>query len=275
MSFFTSLSGLRAAQTDLSVISNNLANVSSTGFKRSRAQFGDLFASGPTQSTRQVAGQGTRLNAVVQQFTQGTLEATDKTLDLAIAGDGFFVVRGEAPRQAVSYTRNGAFEVNTDRRVIDSTGSALQLLPIDANGDVTSTGLSSTFDLVLPSGSPTNPSAGLVNVSIDIEGLVTATYSDGTDQRLGKVAMANFTAQNGLRPIGDAHWQSTGDSGPPEINSATNGPLGTIRSGALERANVDVTEELVSLISAQRNYQANAKAIETASNITQTIININ
>ena len=275
MSFYTSLSGLRGAQTDLSVISNNLANVGSAGFKRSKAQFGDLFASAPTQTTRMIAGQGTRLNGVVQQFTQGTLEASDKTLDLAVAGEGFFVVRGDPPRGAVTYTRNGAFQVSASRQVVDTTGSTLQLLPVDASGNVTGTALGDAFDFVLPTNAPGNPAVALVNVSVGIDGLVTATYADGSDEALGKVAMASFTAQEGLRPVGDAHWQSTGDSGPPSINAATNGPLGTIRSGALERANVDVTEELVALISAQRNFQANAKAIETASNMTQAIVNIN
>jgi flagellar hook protein FlgE len=275
MSFYTSLSGLKGAQTDLAAVSNNLANVGSTGFKKSRAQFGDLFASAPTQTTRMIAGQGTRLNGIIQQFTQGTLEATDKTLDLAVAGEGFFVVRGNPPRQEVSYTRNGAFTVNSNREVVDTIGSKLQLLPVDANGNPTSTSLNDAFDLVLPTGAPADPTVALVNVSVGIDGLVTATFGDGSDQVLGKVAMASFTAQEGLRPVGDAHWQSTGDSGPPSINTATNGPLGTIRSGALERANVDVTEELVALISAQRNFQANAKAIETASNMTQSIININ
>lgn len=274
MSFYTSLSGLKAAQTDLSVTSNNLANVGSTGFKKSRAQFGDLFASAPVQTTRMVAGQGTRLNAVLQQFTQGTLEATDKTLDLGIAGEGYFVVRGDPPRTAVTYTRNGAFQVNANRQVVDTIGSTLQLLPIDASGAVTGTMMSDAFDFVLPSGAPGNPAASLVNISIGIDGLVTATYADGSDERLGKIAMASFTAQEGLRPVGDAHWQSTGESGPPAIDAATNGPLGTIRSGTLERANVDVTEELVALISAQRNFQANAKAIETASNMTQAIASI-
>jgi flagellar hook protein FlgE len=271
MSFYTSLSGLKGAQTDLSVISNNLANVGSTGFKKSRAQFGDLFASAPTQTTRMIAGQGTRLNGVVQQFTQGTLEATDKTLDLAIAGEGFFVVKGDPPRAAVTYTRNGAFQVNANRQVVDTMGSTLQLLPVDASGNVTSTALGSSTDFVLPANAPGQPTVALVNVSVGIDGLVTATYADGSDDVLGKVAMASFTAQEGLRPVGDAHWQSTG---PPVIDGATNGPLGTIRSGALERANVDVTEELVALISAQRNFQANAKAIETASNMTQSIIGI-
>jgi flagellar hook protein FlgE len=211
---------------------------------------------------------------VVQQFTQGTLEATDKTLDLAIAGEGFFVVKGDPPRAAVTYTRNGSFQVNASRQVVDTMGSSLQLLPVDASGNVTSTALGSTSDFVLPANKPGLPTVALVNVSVGIDGLVTATYADGSDDVLGKVAMASFTAQEGLRPVGDAHWQSTGDSGPPTIDGATNGPLGTIRSGALERANVDVTEELVALISAQRNFQANAKAIETASNMTQSIIGI-
>ena len=274
MSFYTSLSGMKGAQTDLSVIANNLANVGSTGFKKSRAQFGDLFASAPTQTTKMVAGQGTRLNGVIQQFTQGTLEGTDKTLDLAIAGEGFFVVRGDPPQQEVSYTRNGAFQVNTNRHVVDTTGATLQLLPVDANGNVTNTTLAGATDFVLPSGAPSDPTIALINVSIGEDGLVTATYADGSDEMLGKVAMASFTAQEGLRPIGDSHWQSTGDSGPPAINAATNGPLGTIRAGALERASVDAPGDLVALIAAQRNFQANAKAIETASNITQSIMQI-
>jgi flagellar hook protein FlgE len=274
MSFYTSLSGLKAAQTDLATISNNVANVGSAGFKKSRAVFGDLFASAPTQTTKMIAGQGTRLNGITQQFTQGTLEATDKTLDLAVAGEGMFIVRGDPPRSEISYTRNGAFNVDVNRRVVDTIGSTLQLLPVDANGNVTGTNLTDLFDLVLPSTKPSDPTVSLANISIGSDGLVTATYGDGSNQMLGKVAMASFTAQEGLRPIGDAHWQSTGDSGPPAINAATNGPLGTIRSGALERANVDITEELVALIGAQRNFQANAKAIETATAMTQAIINL-
>ena len=274
MSFYTSLSGLKAAQTDLATISNNVANVGSAGFKKSRAVFGDLFASAPTQTTKMIAGQGTRLNGITQQFTQGTLEATDKTLDLAVAGEGMFIVRGDPPRSEVSYTRNGAFNVDVNRRVVDTIGSTLQLLPVDASGNVTGTNLTDLYDLVLPSTKPSDPTVSLANISIGNDGLVTATYGDGTSQMLGKVAMASFTAQEGLRPIGDAHWQSTGDSGAPAINAATNGPLGSIRSGALERANVDITEELVALIGAQRNFQANAKAIETASAMTQAIINL-
>ena len=274
MSFYTSLSGLKGAQTDMSVISNNIANAGSIGFKRSKAQFGDIFAASPTQSTKMVAGQGTRLNGITQQFTQGSYESSEKTLDMAIVGEGMFVVKGEPPREQVTYTRNGAFTATPDRNVIDSTGQKLQLLPVDAAGNVTNNTLAGAFDFVLPPGAPSDPTAQLVNVSIGLDGLVTATFANGEAQTLGKVAMATFPAMEGLRPVGDAHWQSSGESGPPTIDAATNGPMGAIRSGALERSNVDITEELVMLIGAQRNFQANAKAIEGASQLSQTIINM-
>ncbi|MBA3941722.1 MAG: flagellar biosynthesis protein FlgG [Sphingopyxis sp.] len=274
MSFYTSLSGLKAAQTDMSVISNNVANAGSVGFKRSKAMFGDIFASSPTQSTKMIAGQGTRLNGITQQFTQGSYESSEKTLDLAVVGEGMFIVKGEPPREQVTYTRNGAFEPTPDRYVIDSTGARLQLLPVDADGNVTDRTLAGAFDFRLPEGAPGDPASGLVNVSIGLDGLVTATFANGEDQMLGKVAMATFPSMSGLRPIGDSHWQSSGESGDPTIDAATNGPMGAIRSGALERSNVDITEELVMLIGAQRNFQANAKAIEGASTLTQTIINM-
>ncbi|ASR50734.1 MAG: flagellar hook-basal body complex protein [Blastomonas fulva] len=274
MSFVTSLSGLKAAQTDLSVVSNNIANGNSIGFKKSRAAFGDLFASAPTQSTKSVAGQGVRLNGIVQQFTQGSLNSTDRTLDLAVAGDGFFVVKGQPPREAQSYTRNGSFSVNVDREVVDNTGNKVQLLPVNAAGQVTSTANADMFDFVLPQTDPNDPSAVLSNITVADDGAVTATFSNGSQTRLGAIAMASFAAVEGLRPIGDSHWQATGDSGVALLNQAGNGPLGTVRSGTLEAANIDLTEELVALIAAQRNFQANAQAIETANNMTQTIVNL-
>lgn len=274
MSFLTSLSGLKAAQTDLSVISNNIANSSSTGFKQSRATFGDVFSNVPSTAAGRTAGQGVRLQGITQQFSQGSLVTTGRTLDLAVAGDGFFVVKGQAPREAVSYTRDGTFSVNVDREVVDTLGNKAQLLPVDATGTVTSTASADMIDFTLPQVDPTDPNAVLSNISVGDDGLVTATFANGNQLAMGSLALASFTAVEGLRPIGDAHWQSTGTSGIAQINQAGAGPLGLVRSGSLESANIDLTEQLVSLISAQRNFQANAQAIETANNMTQTIVNL-
>jgi flagellar hook protein FlgE len=175
----------------------------------------------------------------------------------------------------VTYTRNGAFSPDSKRPVVDTIGSKLQLSRSTRRARTTSTALCRRVRLRSSGGRTERPNHPTRQRLDRIDGLVTATYADGSSEMLGKVAMASFPAVEGLRPIGDGHWQSTGDSGLAVINTATNGPLGSIRSGALERANVDVTEELVALISAQRNFQANAKAIETAKNMTQAVMNIN
>lgn len=285
MSFYISLSGLKAAQSDLSTISNNVANVSSTSFKKSRTNFGDIFSAAPMQTTSQVAGQGTRIIGIQQQFTQGTVETTDKTLDLAITGESFFTVRTPPPTSQISYTRNGAFSLDENRNVVDTTGGRLQVLPVDAQGVVTSTAASALADLTIPLSynNPGNPAAvppvpasvvQLSSVGVSVTGLVTATFADGSTQMLGNIAMAAFPSQEGLRQQGDAHWQATLNSGAPAYGAGNAGLYGAVRSGALERSNVDITEELVALISAQRNFQANAKAIESASNMTQTIVNL-
>jgi flagellar hook protein FlgE len=270
MSFYISLSGLKGAQTDLSVVSNNVANVSSIAFKKSRASFGDIIAS----SGGPVGGAGARLVGVAQQFTQGTLETTDKTLDLAITGEGFFTVRGAGAAGSISYTRNGSFGVDKDRNVVDTTGSRLQVLPTDATGLPTSTAPADLNDLVIPTTKPGDPTVQLSAVSITDTGLVAATFADGSIVNLGVLAMASFPSQDGLRQEGDAHWTATGDSGSAVYGAGNDGLFGAVRSGTLERSNVDITEELVALISAQRNFQANAKAIETASAMTQTVVNM-
>ncbi|MEJ7933311.1 flagellar hook-basal body complex protein [Sphingobium sp. AN558] len=278
MSFYISLSGLKGAQADLSTISNNVANVNSTAFKKSKAQFGDIFAAAPMQTTNQVAGQGVRVQGITQQFTQGTLETTDKTLDMGITGEGYFTVKGEDG--TISYTRNGAFAVDDDRYVVDTTGSRIQVLAVDpATGALTTpptntTTPASLTDLQVPTTYLGQGTVQLTSVGVSKEGLVSAIYADGSTAYLGQVAMASFNSQEGLRQEGDAHWSATVASGNAIIGTANTGMFGAVNSGSLERSNVDITDELVSLISAQRNFQANAKAIEAANTLTTTIVNI-
>lgn len=278
MSFYISLSGLKAAQTDLATISNNVANVNSTGFKKSQANFGDIFAAAPMQTTQQVSGQGVRIQGISQQFTQGTTEGTDNTLDLAITGEGFFTVKRDADNQ-VSYTRNGAFSVTGDRYVVDTTGARLQVIPVDpATGDPTGTApytTASLSDLQIPTNWPDGGTGNqLSSVGVSENGDITGVYADGTTVHLGMTAMAAFNSQDGLRQQGDAHWTATAASGDPLIGTANSGLFGSVNSGTLERSNVDITEELVALISAQRNFQANAKAIEAANTLSTTIVNM-
>lgn len=279
MSFYISLSGLKGAQTDLATISNNVANVNSTAFKKSKVQFGDIFAAAPMQTTSQVAGQGVRVQGIAQQFTQGTIETTDKTLDLAITGEGYFTVK--APDGTVSYTRNGAFAVDDNRYAVDTTGSRIQVFAVDpTTGALTTppTSASSPTDLTdlqIPTTYlGVDGGAQLTSVGVAKNGLVSAIYADGSTAYLGQVAMASFNSQEGLRQEGDAHWSSTVASGNPILGTANTGMFGAVNSGSLERSNVDITEELVALISAQRNFQANSKAIETANTLTTTIVNM-
>ena len=279
MSFYTSLSGLKGAQADLSAIANNVANVNSTAFKKSKAQFGDMFAAAPMQTTNQIAGQGVRIQGITQQFTQGTVETTDKTLDLAITGEGYFTVK--APDGTISYTRNGAFAVDDNRYAVDTTGARIQVWPVDpATGALTTTPSATStpadlVDLQIPTTYLGQAGgAQLTSVAISKTGLASAIYADGSTAYLGQVGMASFNSQEGLRQEGDAHWTATVSSGAPILGTANTGMFGAVNSGSLERSNVDITEELVALISAQRNFQANSKAIEAANTLTTTIVNL-
>ncbi len=275
MSFYISLSGLKGAQTSLSTISNNVANVNSTAFKKSVANFGDIFSASPMQTTKLVTGQGVRVQSIAQQYTQGTVETTDKTLDLAITGEGFFTVK-KADDGQVSYTRNGAFSVDQNRFVLDTTGARLQVLPVDpVTGQLSGTADAAALsDLQIPTSLNNAGLVQLTSVGVSDKGIVSAVYADGSTIALGAVAMASFNAQDGLRQRGDAHWVSTLESGEAAYGVGNQGLFGAVRSGALERSNVDITDELVQLIAAQRNFQANAKAIEAANTLTSTIVNI-
>ena len=279
MSFYVSLSGLKGAQADLSTISNNVANVNSTAFKKSKAQFGDIFAASPMQTTHQVAGQGVRVLGINQQYTQGTIETTDKTLDLAITGEGFFTVK--AADGTVGYTRNGAFAVDDNRFAVDTTGARIQVLAVDKNsGTLTSPPTNATTpanltDLKIPTTLDEIANGPqLTSVGVNKAGLVSAIYADGSTRYLGQVAMASFNSMEGLRQQGNAHWSSTVASGSPIFGTANQGMYGSVNSGSLERSNVDITDELVALIAAQRNFQANSKAIEAANTLTTTIVNL-
>jgi flagellar hook protein FlgE len=426
MPFRIALSGLAAASTDLEVSGHNIANAATNGFKQSRAEFADIYATSIQDVSSTSAGRGVRVSRISQQFGQGNIDFTSNNLDLAINGEGFFVVEDVAGN--VSYTRSGAYTTDRNGYVSNHNGDRLQVFA-PVGDSVTDFNTGETIDLQLPtlSGSPsatstvdaavnlsasesqptltfdpTNaatynhstattiydslgaahtmtvyyvktaapgewdvytyvdgtslannvtpagishppaapeparltfdsagalvPGAGdvsgtgeisytayppgggaanidlninyanttqygtdftvndltqngftagrLSGVDIDNSGVVFARFTNGQSLALGKVAMAKFNNPQGLRQLGDTSWAETFTSGDVQLGEAGTSSFGLFQSGGLENSNVDIAEQLVNLITAQRNFQANAQVITTADTVTQTIINI-
>ncbi|MGD8908729.1 MAG: flagellar hook protein FlgE [Chromatiales bacterium] len=420
MAFRIALSGLDAASTDLEVTGHNIANASTVGFKESRAEFADVYANSIGDVSASVPGRGVRVTRVAQQFGQGSTEFTSNNLDLAINGEGFFVMHDTDG--GISYTRAGAFSIDRDGYVVNHANARLQVFPpVDSSGDLFNTGSTTDLNLPVVSGSPqatsgieaslnldaseTVPavafdatsfppdtssynhstattiydsqgaahtasmfyrkeadnqwsvytfldgdnvtvggnafadiqfdssgalltgagdvdavgnvamdpyvvggggtvadidltfdysastqfgsdfavneltqdgytSGRLSGVEVDKTGVVFARFTNGQSEPLGKVAMARFNNTQGLSQTGDTSWAESFASGDVQLGEAGTSDFGMIQSGALENSNVDLATQLVNLITAQRNFQANAQVITTADAITQSVINL-
>lgn len=261
MSYYTSISGLKNAQTDLNTISHNIANAETNGFKKSRVEFADVVANSAQSNPRLAQGIGSAVESITQNFAIGPVEQTGAALDVAITGDGFFEIK--APNGGTLYTRNGSFAIDEGGFVNDGSGNRLQSL----TGDIKVAASKPNVD-------PTKPAATFIGINISGKGAVNASYSDGTNDDLGTVALATFIAPSGLKQVGSSNWQATGLSGEAVRGAPDTGANGALLSGSIEHSNVDIAEELVNLITAQRYFQANAKAIDTATQISQTIIGL-
>lgn len=424
MPFRTALSGLNAASTDLRVIGNNVANAGTTGYKKSRTEFSDIFPASNLGSSATSAGSGVKVASLSQQFNQGNIEFTDNNLDLAISGQGFFRLNDNG---TTIYSRAGAFGIDRQGFVVNSANQRLTAFQANAAGNITGalgdlrldtsdiapaastlvnvsanldsnqasfpaypggvafdpldpstfnhsssltaydslgnpilatmyfrkndnanewethlwisndTGLASE---IVPAGNaagepavlnfdsagklasvspsvggtlavdyqPVNPLTGSADMVLDLEfdnttqygsgfsvnslvqdgyssgqlsgididdsGIVQSRYTNGQSRVFAQVVVANFSNTQGLQQLGDTSWSETFSSGAALVGAPGTASLGRIQSGALEGSNVDLTEQLVNMITAQRNFQANAQVITTADAITQTIINI-
>ena len=266
MSFYTSLNGLKNSQTELNVISHNIANSETNGFKKSRVEFADIVAGSAYTNPKMVQGIGASVEAISQNFTLGPIEQTGSALDVAINGDGFFSTVNASTGQTF-YTRNGSFSLDCTGYIHDRSDNRLQVFATAGAGFAAAPSSAQV--------SATNAAgAQFAGVTIGANGTVTASYADGSNTVIGKVALASFVAPGGLKQVGSSNWTATGISGAATYGQPGNGQYGDLLSGALERSNVDIAEELVGLITAQRNFQANAKAIDTATQISQTVINL-
>ncbi len=240
--------GMQAQQTRVEVISNNLANVNTTGFKRSRAHFEDLLyqtvqdattvdgADASTTPAIQV-GRGTRLAAVQRVELQGTIEQTGRPLDLAIEGPGYFQVT--LPDGTTGYTRDGSFTISDQGVLVNNAGYTL-LPGITVPTDATEIAISRT-------------------------GVVSARTSLGTDPvEIGRIELARFTNAPGLRAIGQNVLVETAASGTPITGFAGDAGFGRVLQGALEGSNVEIVQEMVDMITAMRAYEINSKAVQSA-----------
>ncbi|KAB7667667.1 flagellar hook protein FlgE [Plesiomonas shigelloides] len=426
-----SLSGLFAAQKDLSTTSNNIANANTIGFKESRAEFSDVYSSSIFSNPKTTVGGGVQTSMISQQFHEGSTRYTNNPLDLRVNGKGFFAVSNGMDYKDVSLTRAGEFKLNKDNYIVNSAGQYLRVLPVDAKGQASSVSLQASSPVQVPTeagqpsastkldigvnlpanqaavtktpfdfddpdtyskststsiydslgnsysmttyfaktadntweayttvtdkdgnekaldidggeasggtgqkgvklefnsdGSlktqtPANPktvsmaAAGinlngadtsqtlditfdkptqyasdfnvkkinengvvvgrLTKVDISPDGLLVANYSNGKSEYLGKVMLVTVPNEQGLTQIGGTQWRATPDSGAMLIGEPGKGSNGKIMSGALEESNTNMTIELVDLISAQRNFQANSRALEIDQGLQQTILQI-
>ncbi len=245
--------GLDAQQTRLSVISNNLANVSTNGYKKSRANFEDLLyeavaqpGASSSQSTELpsglMLGTGVRTVATSKIFTQGSLTQTDNSLDIAIQGRGFLQVL--MPDGSTSYTRDGGLSMNSQGQLVTSSG-----YEIDPG-------------ITIPSET--------LSVTIGSDGTVSALVAgQNAPTQIGNLQMADFINPQGLQPIGENLFKETVASGNPQTGTPGLNGLGTFIQGAVESSNVNVVEELVDMIEAQRSYEMNSKAIQTVDEMLQ------
>ncbi|MBL4580999.1 MAG: flagellar hook protein FlgE [Gammaproteobacteria bacterium] len=421
MSFNTAVAGLKASSTSLEIIGNNISNAGTTGFKSSRGEFADVFATSLLGSSSNAVGKGVAVSGVSQAFTQGNISFTNNVLDMAINGGGFFVLNDDGTNV---YSRAGNFQVDRSGYVVNPDGNRLQIFNTTSAGVPTSglADLRIDTSLIQPEATslvnisanldsrslvpatawpgagfdafaspPTAPSSGMFNSStsatvydsqgnahvqsiyfvktavpnawdihtlidgvttsgpdtvtfdssgqipaaglpfqvniaawtpldasgsstgaaaqtfdVDLSilsqfgsdfsvtnieqdgfttgqlsgvevgdaGIVFARFTNGQSRALGQVALSSFTNSSGLQPLGGSIWGETFASGQPIFGGPGTNGLGTVQSGALEDSNVEVSQELVNMIVAQRNFQANAKVIQTEDAITQTVINL-
>lgn len=250
---YISKTGLSAQDTQLSTISNNLANASTVGFKRDRAVFEDLFyqvqkqpGAQSTQDTQLPSGlqigTGTRIVGTQKEFTDGSLQVTGNSLDLAINGRGFFQLVDAAGE--LTYTRNGQFHLSAEGELVNASG-----LPLEPA-------------IVVPDGT--------LQLTIGEDGTVSATISGQPDpQELGQIELADFINPAGLQAMGGNLYRQTAASGDPQTGIAGLDGLGQMVQGSLENSNVDIVEEMVNMITTQRVYELNSKVISTADQMLQ------
>ena len=289
-SLYSGVSGMKNLQTKMDVISNNIANVNTTGFKTGRVRFEDMISqsltNGQESENGKQVGLGVKVGAIDTIMTSGSLQSTGRELDFGIeSGDGsFFTVSEDGDDANKSYTRDGGFYLNSDNNLVTSSG--YYVLGTKPTGNMEYT---TDFD---PEALKYDPETGLQKLeisqsiavdgkdydlesyTIDSDGLIVGTYGDGKSYVLGQVALSKFSNAAGLAKSGGNLYAKSANSGEPEIGNPSDDGFGNIRSGFLEMSNVDLANEFTEMIVASRAYQANSRSITTSDEMLQELLSL-
>ncbi len=257
--------GLDAANRDLAVISNNIANAGTNGFKKSEAQFEDLYHSQHNNSTEKATGMGVKTIKPRQSFSQGSLQATNGSLDLAIMGEGFFVLGQPLGRglnttpQERAFTRDGSFQLDREGNLVNTDG-----LPLLGVGQ---TPINIPF---LGTGTEENATPELLTeISVNSEGEISATYGLDTIKKVGQIELADFVNEHGLKNIGNARFNETPESGVPTFGAPKERTIGKIQAGFLEKSNTDITDEIVLMLRTQQAFNGCGKMLQAEIDVTK------
>ena len=265
--------GIDATGRDLAVISNNLANTSTNGFKRSEAQFEDIYQSQHNNSTEVARGMGVKTVKPRQNFSQGSLQQTNGSLDLAIMGEGFFVLGSPVGREnadeRIKYTRDGSFQLDRLGNLVNTEG-----LPLLGEGqqkiNIPFFKIISTTD---QNGNVTSQNSMLTEIAVKDDGRIEATYGLDTTELAGKIILADFVNEHGLQNIGNAKFQETKESGLPTFGSPKEKTIGKIQPGFLEKSNTDITDELVTMLRTQHAFNGCGKILQSELDVTKRLSN--
>ena len=254
-------SALNANTKEMGIVSNNIANVNSTAFKKSKTNFEHIYSRDRSSSPSKFSGQGVAVNDPLLQMSQGSLKTTNGALDLAITGLGFFTVVHEETLETPFFTRDGSFQLDREGNLVNTDG--LPLLGIgQAPINIPFLGAATEEN--------GNPEL-LTEISVDSEGEISATYGLDSIVKVGQIELADFVNEHGLKNIGNARFNETPESGVPTFGAPKERTIGKIQAGFLEKSNTDITDEIILMLRTQQAFNGCGKMLQSEIDVTKTL----
>ena len=259
-------SALNANSQEMGILSNNIANANSTGFKKSTANFEHIYSTNYSSDPDAFSGQGVHISNPRLEMSQGSLKATGGALDLAVTGQGFFTVVQGDQVDTPFFTRDGSFNITANGQVVTNDG--LNVMGFKGNQKTVLT------NLVIPTTKTNLDSTVSIisNINVNANGKITATYGLDDEEVIGSLGLAAFTNDPGLNPVGNNRYQYNAVSGAPRYGVAMDNEFGKIEAGNLERANVDITTEMVTMLKTQQAFSGVSRLLQTEVDITKRLI---